>query len=299
MTAREIVAALGGRWLGSYGMAQCPVHDDGRTPALKISDSHHSDGIDVCCFAGCAWRAVKAELKRRGLLTDEKLLQAETVSAPRFDAEQRIREDEKTRALVQAVWHHGRLAAGTLVEQYLTQARRITLPQIGGVPPSLRFSPSLKHGPTRAELPAMVAAVQGPDRRIVGLHRTYLTLKATMTPLSQPRLMLGHCSGGAVRLARADTMVAICEGLETGLAGMQVTGLPVWAALSTSGLRSIILPPGIREVVILADNDGPGLAAAEAAAERLEQEGRFVRIQVPPEGRKDFNDVLLAMRGAA
>lgn len=37
MTSREIVAALGGRWHGSYGMAPCPVHDDG-TPSLSIRE---------------------------------------------------------------------------------------------------------------------------------------------------------------------------------------------------------------------------------------------------------------------
>ncbi len=44
-------AALGGRWHDSYGMTQCPAHDDGRTPALKISDDDRKgDGIDLHCF---------------------------------------------------------------------------------------------------------------------------------------------------------------------------------------------------------------------------------------------------------
>jgi DNA primase len=93
------------------------------------------------------------------------------------------------------------------------------------------------------------------------------------------------------------------EGIETCLAAMQATGLPAWAALSTSGLRALHLPAEIDEVIILADGDEPGEAAALDAARRWKREGRTVRIARPPNGM-DFNDVLLgrvadAKEGAA
>ncbi len=69
ITAHQITTALKGRWHGSYGMASCPSHLDGKTPALKISDdSRKSDGIDLHCFAGCPWETVKSDLVRGGLL---------------------------------------------------------------------------------------------------------------------------------------------------------------------------------------------------------------------------------------
>ncbi len=43
MNVREITNAFGGSWHGSYGLCQCPAHDDGRTPALKITDDAHTD----------------------------------------------------------------------------------------------------------------------------------------------------------------------------------------------------------------------------------------------------------------
>ncbi len=43
MNAREITKALEGSWHGSYGLCQCPAHDDGRTPALKITDDARKD----------------------------------------------------------------------------------------------------------------------------------------------------------------------------------------------------------------------------------------------------------------
>ncbi len=43
MNTREITKALGGSWYGSYGLCQCPARDDGRTPALKITDDARKD----------------------------------------------------------------------------------------------------------------------------------------------------------------------------------------------------------------------------------------------------------------
>jgi DNA primase len=64
------------------------------------------------------------------------------------------------------------------------------------------------------------------------------------------------------------------------------------AALSTSGLRSLDLPKNVRDVIILADGDEAGEAAARGCALRWKREGRRVRIARPPQGM-DFNDMLL------
>ncbi len=82
------------------------------------------------------------------------------------------------------------------------------------------------------------------------------------------------------------------EGIETCLAAMQATGMPAWAALSTSGLRALDLPPVLRDGIVLADGDSSGEAAARNCAGRWRQEGRRVRI-ARPAPRLDFNDVLM------
>jgi hypothetical protein len=82
------------------------------------------------------------------------------------------------------------------------------------------------------------------------------------------------------------------EGIETSLAAMQARSLPAWAALSTSGLMTLDLPPDVRDVIVLADGDAAGDAAARGAALRWKREGRRVRIARPPHGL-DFNDMLL------
>ena len=90
-------------------------------------------------------------------------------------------------------------------------------------------------------------------------------------------------------------MLMIGEGIETCLAAMQATGQPTWAALSTSGITTLMLPPTVRTIIILADHDrsGAGERAARTAAARWLAEGRRVKLAMPPEPGSDFNDVLL------
>jgi len=144
----------------------------------------------------------------------------------------------------------------------------------------------------------MVGAVQGPDRSICGLQRTFLRADgADKAAVSSPRKMLGRVGGGAVRFAGAESELAVGEGIETCLAFQEATGMPTWAALSTSGLRAIVLPPLplAATVYIIADADPPGEAAAQDAARRLSREGRMVKIARPICG-KDMNDALREVR---
>jgi hypothetical protein len=112
------------------------------------------------------------------------------------------------------------------------------------------------------------------------------------------RASLGPVGGGAVRLTPAIETLLIGEGVETCLAAIEATAQHAWAALSTSGMTALELPPIVRTVVILADHDesGAGERASRLAADRWLAEGRRVRIAIPPEPRTDFNDVL---RGGA
>jgi putative DNA primase/helicase len=105
-------------------------------------------------------------------------------------------------------------------------------------------------------------------------------------------MMLGPCRGGAVRLANPGDVLMVGEGIETCLSAMLATGNSAWAALSTSGLRTLELPDAVREVIVLADGDDLGEAAAQECAWRWKLDGRRVRIARPPQGM-DFNDLLV------
>jgi hypothetical protein len=139
----------------------------------------------------------------------------------------------------------------------------------------------------------MVAAVMLDDR-LVAVHRTFLRQdgrgKADLDP---DKMTLGPCKGGAVQLAPVGPILAVAEGIETALSFMEGTGTPTWAALSAGGIRNLILPKMVREIVIAADPDPVGLIAARVAARRWLHENRRVAIARPPL-RHDFNDLAWA-----
>lgn len=287
MTAGNIAAALGGRRAGRWWSCRCPAHDD-RSPSLSLRDGDRD--LIVRCWAGCDPRDVLAELRRRGLLggsgDSDNGRPASAVVRHEDHSDGTVRRI----AMAHRIWNAAREARGTPVAAYLA-SRGITIP----VPPSLRWAPRCWHREACAELPTMLARIDGPDGEFVGVHRTYLRRNAVERWERRDRASLGPIRGGAVRLAEAAEPLMVGEGVETCLAVMQATAQPAWAALSTSGLVALALPPIVRHVIILADHDvsGAGERAARIAADRWLAEGRRVRIAMPPEPGTDFNDVLI------
>jgi putative DNA primase/helicase len=286
MTAESIARALGGRCAGATWMARCPAHED-RVPSLSISSGRNGKVL-VRCHAGCDQRDVIVILRERGLW------EAAGRALGRFARKRQDGGSDKPDAdalkrseAAFAMWQASRPVGGTAVATYL-RSRGLDLP----ASPALRFHAGLKH-PSGGVWSAMVALVtHGVTGSPIAVHRTFLTRDGGgKAPVDPAKMMLGPCRGGAVRLAEAGDLLMIGEGIETCLAAMQATGNGVWAALSTSGLRSLDLPRDVRDVIVLADGDEPGEAAAQDCARRWKREGRRVRIARPPQGM-DFNDLL-------
>jgi hypothetical protein len=284
MNAEMIAKALGGCRAGAGWVTRCPAHDD-RKPSLSLRDSS-SGLVLVRCHAGCEQEPVIAALRSRGLWTDRpRFVRRRT---PRNVERQPDRDEAEPSQEALAIWQSATPAGGTVVETYL-RSRGLHL----ATPPTLRFRAGLKHR-SGGRWPAMVALVtRGSDGTPLAIHRTFLAVNgAGKAPVDPAKMMLGPCSGGAVRLADPTNLLMVGEGIETCLAAMQATGNPAWAALSTSGLRSLDLPPEVRNVIVLADGDEPGEAAAKDCGFRWKREGRRVRIARPPQ-RMDFNDMLV------
>jgi putative DNA primase/helicase len=286
MNAETIAKALRGHKAGSGWMARCPAHND-RTPSLSLGDSN--DGkVLLRCYAGCDQHTVISTLRSMGLWPHNGARLFRQVASLNITRGTELdRDDVKRTEAALKLWQLAKPASGTLVEPYL-QSRGLHLPP----PPTLRFISALKH-PSGGSWPAMIALVtRGSDGSSVAIHRTYLARDgAGKAPIDPQKMMLGPCRGGAVRLAEPADLLMIGEGIETSLAVMQQTGQPAWAALSTSGLRTLDLPQGVRDVIVLADGDDPGEAAANDCAIRWKREGRRVRIARPQRGM-DFNDML-------
>ena len=287
MNAETIAKALGGRKPATTGWRVVLPMTIARRACRSVTWT--AARCLVRCHAGC-------EQKQRDRCSsfarpvDAALVASVTQSAPRTVAtSQTDRDNAKRTEAALAIWQSAMPALGTLVETYLA-SRGLHLP----APPTLRFHTGLKH-PSGRIWPSMVALVtRGSDGTPIAIHRTFLARDgAAKAPVDPQKMMFGPCRGGAVQLATPNGVLMVGEGIETCLAAMLATGNAAWAALSTSGLRTLDLPDAVRDVIVLADGDDPGEAAARDCARRWKRDGRRVRVARPPQGM-DFNDLLVS-----
>jgi len=279
--ARTLTHALGGKWHSNYGLAFCPAHPNTATPALAIGTGREGQLL-LKCHAGCDFATVTAALRDRGLsANDHKRNQHDHRAEPATDHHKRtLQAMEVARATIPIV--------GTVAEAYL-RTRGITCPLPEG---ALRFHPNCWHSSGK-HLPAMVARVLGSDG--FSVHRTYLRADGSGKSNAEPaKAMLGRCAGGAVRLVEADGALVVCEGVETGLSlasGLLQRPATIWAAMSTSGMQNLRLPPTPARLTIATDGDDAGRDAAHKLADRAHKLGWAVSFLHAPDG-KDWNDVL-------
>ncbi|MGY8706634.1 toprim domain-containing protein [Bradyrhizobium sp. 18BD] len=263
-------------------MCRCPAHDE-RTASLSLG--YGRDGIVlVHCFGGCSQASVIDALKGLGMWPH--------VVGPRKVSKTPVSKDAgvcSSASWAARIWNASTCAKGSLVEIYL-QRRGLTV----SIPSAIRFHHGLRHA-EGSTWPAMVALVSSAlGGTPTAIHRTFLSRDGTSkAPLENTKMMLGPCRGGIVRLGGVGNILLIGEGIETCLSAMQATGHRTWAALSTLGVRTLALPADEQDIIILADADRAGEAAAKDAADRWVLEGRRVRIARPPPGQ-DFNDMLIA-----
>jgi putative DNA primase/helicase len=287
-SALEISAALRAQKSGGVHTAACPscgykgalsIRDDGGRPLVR-------------CHVGCEQADVLQALRSLGFW------HGRTGDRPSYQPARSLRseistDDVQKAAWARDLWQQSRAVAGTPVETYL-RSRGLG----DSIPTAIRFLPDIKHGPTGRRCPCMIAAVtRWPGDDVVAVHRTFLSADGTGKAEVDPsKMTLGPIGGGAVRLAPVGDRLAVTEGIETGLSVLLATGIPTWAALSTGGIRKLVLPPlpMAANVTIAADNDAPGRSAAHDAATRWHAEGRRAWIAAPAHPGEDFNDLMQA-----
>ena len=299
IAAQEIVAALSGKWRGSYGMVKCVAHAD-RTPSLRIRQGDTGVPL-VHCFSGCPPEAIITALSRLSLWADRRaeLPRARARVARAYahsgTAGDRVnRTDDETARILRArdMWLTTVPAAGTILEAYWHDARGIET----AIPPVIRFGAAMPYGWHGAPLPAMVAKVQAPSGKFAGIHVTYLAADGSgkAPGIPKTKLIFGCVGLAAIRLSEADHHMVVGEGIETTASYMQSSGLAGWAGMSTSGVRALGLPalPLACRVTLLGENDlnGASRSAVEAASARMRLQGREVDTAWPAEAYNDFND---------
>jgi len=276
MIAEQIGIALKGRRNGNGWLVCCPCpnHGKGRgdkSPSLSVADG--DDGrLLLRCFAGCDFLSILDEMKYRGIVDASNVLN----HSPAARVEPKPDDAPNPDAL--KLWIAASPARGSVVAEYL-ERRGIALQP----PASLRC---------RADIPAMIAAVQRPDGKIVAIQSLRLTHEGAKASLLTPRLTTGCLGDGAVRLGPADKVLGLAEGVETALSAMQLTGVTVWASLGSARLHRVELPAEVKEVHVFVDNDDPGRVAAKRTADVHTRAGRTVYLRYPPDQCGDWNDFL-------
>jgi hypothetical protein len=290
--ARTLTIALGGRWWRSYGSAPCPVCQPERRKdqdALTLGDGRDGRLLAHCKKSDCNFREI---LGAAGVAPGDYRIPDPAILAQR-EAEERADRQKRARQAA-TLWNEAQPIAGTVAAFYLRD-RAITC----ALPDTLRFHPACFHGPTAKRYPAMVALVEGGGA--FALHRTYVLPDGSGKAAIEPnKMMLGPTAGGAVRLTNGPGGLFVAEGIETALSlacGLLSGPATIWAALSTSGMQSLRLPPSPGKLTIALDGDPAGKSASHSLAERATALGWRVSLLPAPDGR-DWNDIL-TMKGEA
>jgi hypothetical protein len=93
------------------------------------------------------------------------------------------------------------------------------------------------------------------------------------------RLLLGECAGNSVHIGplRPSEELIVTETLAAAIRQHYRTERAAWAALSAAGIKRLILPDAIGDILILPTSDA-GRRAAEKSAKSWRAEGRRVRV---------------------
>ncbi len=239
------------------------------------------------------------------------------------------------------IWEQGKNPTGTDVQAYLAR-RSIDIAALGGFRSCIRFHPDLPYAHhlegewrTVHRGPAMLAAIQGPDGKFSGLHRTWLDLTQpkgkglVRHPVTGEALDvkkgLGSKKGGAIRLTgglQSETMVC-AEGLETTWSAMMggvYPGAAFWCLIdlgNMSGRRqsgpqlkyaglpdldddeAFLPPPWVRRLIFVMDGDSEPRdtrAKLEAGLRRAMALRPGLRGQIAAAPNGfDLNDVLMGV----
>ena len=211
------------------------------------------------------------------------------------EAQQRRQWADNAKRIAQVWAQCVPLAPGDPVALYL---KRRGFGEVWPLPGVLRLHRALPywHGAEKlGTFPAMVAPIVAPDGRIVALHRTYLTTDGHKADLPSPKKLTGAAgplAGACIPLHRpARGCIGIAEGIETALAAWCASAVPTVAAYCAGNLAAYTWPPGVKRIVVFADADPAGAAAAQSLKARAMRAGLSVAVMTPTTPGADWCDV--------
>ncbi len=192
------------------------------------------------------------------------------------------------------IWARTQPLRGTIGETYLKH-RRCALPPSDS---DLRFLPERINADRGYLSPSLCALVtDAVTAEPMTLHFTRLRDDGLgKAGTDRDKLLLrGHPKAGGVIRLWPDSDVryglGVAEGVETALSAAHAY-TPVWATVDAGNMAKLPVLDCIETLLIFADNDAAGLAAARACGSRWAAAGREARLVVPDHG--DVNDAVAA-----
>ncbi len=257
---------------------ECQSRTNRTRPVLRVwlvDDSFATFNCVRCLMKGEA----HAEHRGRPVFNRKAFQQARDLSVVTDPAEAARRLE-----VVQALWRRRLPAPGTIVENYLRQARGYR----GSIPDTIGFLPPRGDHP-----PAMISAFGWPDEpepgRLVlreeevrGVHITRLAADGGAKVGDPSKIIVGRCLGSPIVLSALNDNLglAITEGIEDGLSIFESTGLGVWAAGAAGRMPALAqtVPQYVDAVSIIADADEAGQRGARELGSLLHHRGLRVAI---------------------
>jgi phage/plasmid primase-like uncharacterized protein len=258
----------------------CQLFEDGRAGVFGDFRSGMSS----------VWTAQRRELMTPAERAD--MARRLTQAKAQRDAQQRQQQADNAQRNA-ALWANTiPVSDGDPVSLYL---RRRGL--AGPVPKQLRLHPRLTYwdGGNRGAWPAMIAPLIRPDGMVLALHRTYLAADGSKAPVPTVKKLTGAAgplAGACIPLHDPQHgVIGIAEGIETAQAAHLASGLPTVAAYCAGNLAAYTWPPGVRRIVVFADADPAGAAAAQSLKARAMRAGLSVAVMTPTTPGSDWCDV--------
>jgi putative DNA primase/helicase len=282
----------------------CPLAGCGGTDRFQYTDKF-GDGNYVCraCGAGGGFKLLMGYFGWSAATALYRLERSLCMQPPQATAA----AQKDTTALVQRILAETTpIMPGDEVDRYLC-SRGLGMDVY---PEALRTHPSLGYYELDAKtgrpmlvgrFPAMVASVHDCHGNLVSLHRTYLQNGQKLPGRNAKKLLCGGVNGGSIRLAPAGPDLAVCEGIETGLAILKRTGQPIWLGICAGNLERMWIPDDVRRLRVYGDNDADAMFDGQASAYGLARQflkrrvtgvERSAEVYIPRVAGADWADVL-------
>lgn len=259
----DIAHKLDARPNGEGYIACCPAHDD-RNPSFTMDEGRNKAGDKIIllnCFAGCSFEEITNELINMGVwprfIPDnpnsnykaprprKKRISLGAALNPKL---KRDKTQSKKELMDYAVklWKEGVSDMG-MCREYMG-SRGLS----GATPFYARF---------HKEKSIMMSPIMDWNKKIQGIHRTFLN-PDDKGGFVHDKKTLGEMMGGLIFLTDVDSYhnggdFCVSEGIETGFAWHEATGLNCAAAIAAPNLPAFKLPFGTKVARLLEDNDLP------------------------------------------